>query len=74
MNNYEVYQKHYPREFSLEFKFAKFKFRFLLYFKKCLNASVYCDFKNQNSFVFNSVNLTNLSQDAELNSLCIFIR
>ena len=33
------------------------------------------NFKNQNSLihVFNSVNVTNLSQVAELNSLCIFI-
>ena len=32
------------------------------------------NFKNQNLLIFDSVNVTNLSQDAELNSLCIFIR
>ena len=72
---------HTRRKFSLEFNFryfdnaklAKFKLRLLLYFKESLNDSLY----NWNSKTkvrwYNSVNLTNLSQNAKLNSMYIFI-
>ena len=77
----------YPtgRAFSLEFrfhyfptgkfpngKFAKCKFCLLLHYIN-LSMIVYM-ITIQNSLVFNSVNLTNLSQVAKLNSVYIFIQ
>ena len=55
-------------------KFAKLKFRLLLYLESSQWELLWQKFKNQNSLTFNFMNLTNLSQVAKLNSMYIFIQ
>mgnify|MGYP001800575091 CR=1 FL=1 len=77
-NNCIVNNSPTGRKFSLEFKFryfacAEFANFLLLYFKN-LSMMAYKILKYyQNSLIFNSVNLTFLSQVAKLNSVYIFI-